>query len=84
MKALRLPTCNRYGRSPRAANRWKVSLPVGVGRGILFLERCYHLLKPKGTIAIILDEGVLSHPSAQDVRSFLIDRYNILGTPLLP
>lgn len=40
-------------------------------RGILFLERCLDLLKPGGTLLIVIDEGVLSHPSTADVREFL-------------
>jgi type I restriction enzyme M protein len=56
----------------------------GRRRGILFLERCYHLLKSRGTLAIILDEGVLSHSSSEDVRSFILDRFNVLGIVGLP
>lgn len=53
-------------------------------RGILFIERCYDLLKPGGTVAIIIDEGVLNLPSAQDVRQFILDRFDILAIVSLP
>lgn len=53
-------------------------------RGILFIERCLEFLKPNGHLAIVIDEGVLSLPSAADVRSFLLERYQIEAIVSLP
>lgn len=53
-------------------------------RGILFLERCYYLLKERGSLGIILDEGVLNLPSALDVREFILDHFSVLGIVSLP
>lgn len=53
-------------------------------RGILFLERCWDLLKDEGVVAIVIDEGVLNLSSAIDVRRFILDRFDILAIVDLP
>lgn len=53
-------------------------------RGILFLERCFHLLKDGGSLGIILDEGILNLPSASDVRQFILSHFDLLGVVSLP
>ncbi|MFT4912692.1 MAG: type I restriction enzyme M protein [Brevundimonas sp.] len=53
-------------------------------RGILFIERCWHLLKAGGRLAIVLDEGVLNLPHAEDVRRFIYDRFEIEAIVGLP
>lgn len=53
-------------------------------RGILFLERCWELLKPGGVVAIIIDEGVLSQSTTEDVRTFLLERFDVLAVISLP
>lgn len=53
-------------------------------RGILFIERCWELLREEGVMGIIIDEGVLNLPSALDVRQFLLARFNILAVVSLP
>jgi excisionase family DNA binding protein len=53
-------------------------------RGILFLERCHALLRKGGFLAIILDEGVLNSSSAQDVRKFILDHFEIRAIISLP
>jgi type I restriction enzyme M protein len=57
---------------------------VGRRRGILFVERCCELLKPQGLLAIIIDEGVLNLPHAEDVRRFILDRFNVQAVVGLP
>lgn len=62
---------------------------LGVGktsrrRGILFIERCWELLKEEGVIGIVIDDGVLNLPSALDVREFILARFNILALVSLP
>ena len=53
-------------------------------RGILFIERCHALLKNGGFLAIIIDEGVLNLPHAQDVRDFILDKFSLLAVVSLP
>ena len=53
-------------------------------RGILFIERCHSLLKDGGHLAIIIDEGVLNLPHAEDVRNFILDKFNTLAVVSLP
>jgi type I restriction enzyme M protein len=37
---------------------------------VLFIERCFNLLKPGGRIGIVLPEGVLNNSNLQNVRDF--------------
>jgi hypothetical protein len=53
-------------------------------RGVLFIERCHSLLKEGGTLAIILDEGVLNLSHATDVRRFITDNFDIKAVMSLP
>lgn len=53
-------------------------------RGILFIERCWSLLKEGGVLGIIIDEGVLNLSSAVDVRQFIVKRFDILSIVSLP
>jgi excisionase family DNA binding protein len=53
-------------------------------RGVLFMERCWYLLKDNGVLAIIIDDGVLNLPSNKDVRNFILDKFDILSIVSLP
>ena len=53
-------------------------------RGILFLERCLDLLKEGGWLGIVIDEGVLSLPSAADVREFILQHSELAAIFSLP
>jgi type I restriction enzyme M protein len=53
-------------------------------RGILFLERCHALLRDNGTLAIIIDEGVLNLSHAEDVRRFLTKNFDLQAVISLP
>jgi type I restriction enzyme M protein len=53
-------------------------------RGILFLERCHALLRENGTLAIILDEGVLNLSHAVDVRQYLTAHFDLRAVVSLP
>lgn len=53
-------------------------------RGILFIERCWSLLKDGGIVGIVIDEGVLNLPSATDVRQFILDHFDIMAIVSLP
>jgi type I restriction enzyme M protein len=65
------------------------SMQLGSGRvsrrrGILFIERCYRLLRDNGTLAIIIDEGVLNLPHAIDVRRFITANFDVKAIINLP
>jgi len=53
-------------------------------RGILFIERCWSLLKNEGVVGIVIDEGVLNLPSATDVRQFILGRFDVMAIVSLP
>lgn len=53
-------------------------------RGILFIERCWTLLRDAGILSIIIDEGVLNQPHARDVRRFILENFDILAIISLP
>lgn len=53
-------------------------------RGILFIERCHALLREQGTLAIILDEGVLNLSHATDARQFIIKNFDLKAVVSLP
>lgn len=53
-------------------------------RGILFIERCWELLRPGGLLAIIIDEGVLNLSHAEDVRSYVLEHFDVGAVVSLP
>ena len=66
-------------------NKYALGLDkVSRRRGILFIERCYRLLKPLGRMAIIIDEGVLNLSHAEDVRRYLLQNFSIDAIVSLP
>ncbi|MCP4705185.1 MAG: N-6 DNA methylase [candidate division Zixibacteria bacterium] len=53
-------------------------------RGVLFIERCLEFLKEGGYLAIIIDDGVLSHSSNEDVRNLILENSELLAVVSLP
>lgn len=53
-------------------------------RGVLFVEKCYELLKKDGYLGIVIDEGVLNASSNSDVRELIIEKFDILAVICLP
>lgn len=53
-------------------------------RGILFIERCWELLRSKGLLAVIIDEGVLNLPHAEDVRNYILRHFDVEAVVSLP
>lgn len=51
---------------------------------VLFVERCLHLLKPGGRMAIVLPEGVLNTSSLQRVREFVEGKAKIINITSIP
>jgi type I restriction enzyme M protein len=47
---------------------------------ILFIDQCYHLLKPSGKLAIVLPDGILGNPNTEYVRSWIIRHFKILAS----
>jgi len=47
---------------------------------ILFIERCYQLLKEKGRMAIVLPDAVLGAPGLQYVRVWILDNMQLLAS----
>jgi type I restriction-modification system DNA methylase subunit len=53
-------------------------------RGILFVEQCLRMLKNGGYLAIVIDEGVLSQPSTNDVRTLIRQQCFVRAVVSLP
>ena len=52
---------------------------------ILFIERIWHFLKPgTGRAAVIIPDGILTNSSLQEVRDFLLERFQIKAIVSLP
>lgn len=52
---------------------------------ILFIERIWEFLKPgTGKAAIVLPDGVLTNSSAQYVRDFILEKFQLLAVVSLP
>jgi type I restriction enzyme M protein len=47
---------------------------------ILFIERCWQLLKPGGRIAIVLPDGILGNPDLEYVRYWIMTRCRIVAS----
>ena len=52
--------------------------------GILFIERCWKMLRPGGRLAIILPEGYLSTASHGYVRQWILDKFIVRSLVELP
>ncbi len=50
----------------------------------LFIERCLHLLKPGGRLAIVLPDSILSNPGLAFIRRWLLKRARIVASIDLP
>lgn len=62
---------------------------LGVGRssrrrGVLFIERSLDMLKPGGLLGMVIDEGVLSLPTNEDVRRLILEQSEVLAVISLP
>ncbi len=62
---------------------------LGIGRssrrrGVLFIERCLQMLKPNGLLGIVIDEGVLSLPTNEDVRRLILENSELQAVISLP
>jgi len=53
-------------------------------RGVLFIERCIRLVRERGRIAMIIDDGVLNGPNNEDTRRLVLDQCNLEAVFSLP
>lgn len=51
---------------------------------VLFIERCYHFLRDRGRLAIVLPDGILSGPKMQYVRDFIFSHFKVVAIISLP
>lgn len=51
---------------------------------VLFIERCFHFLKPGGRMGIVLPDGDLSNQTLEYVREWMAERMLIVGVISLP
>jgi len=51
---------------------------------ILFIERCFHWLKPKGRMGIVLPNGILGNPAAEYIRWWILKQAWVLASIDLP
>ena len=51
---------------------------------MLFIEQCWRFLKPGGTLAVVVPDGVLTNSSAQYVRDWMEEHYRIVSVVSLP
>jgi len=55
-----------------------------VKSSVLFLNRYYDLLKPEKEMLIVLDDTILNGKSFENVRTWMLDNFVILGVHSLP
>jgi type I restriction enzyme M protein len=67
----------------------KFELENGARRGAmppeqLFIERCLYLLKPRGRLAIVLPDSILSNPGLAFIRRWILKRARVIASVDLP
>lgn len=64
------------------AGRWEKSSQIATSMPpeILFIERCWQFLKPKGRMAIVLPDAILGAPGLQYVRQWIIEKCRIIAS----
>lgn len=63
---------------------WKKGNPVETNPYILFVERCFELLKDGGTLAIVLPETAFHAPTMSYLRAWITARSRIIAVVDLP
>lgn len=72
-------------KNKKGTNDWeKMKLAEKEAPQILFIERCYQLLKYGGRMAIVLPDGVYGNESLGYIRRWLIERGRIIGIIDIP
>lgn len=74
-----------YNYKRNASGQWdKVGLASSQPPEILFIDRCYQLLKEGGRMAIVLPDGILGNPNTEYVRAWILERFKVLASVDLP
>lgn len=71
----------------KEGERWVMqgNLKSGVPPEILFIERCFHFLKPgTGKMGIVLPDGILGNPDLEYVRYWIMANCQVLASVDLP
>lgn len=71
----------------KESERWVMqgNIKSGVPPEILFIERCFHFLKPgTGKLAIVLPDGILGNPDLERVRYWIMANCQVLASVDLP
>lgn len=66
----------------KQGGRWRITDDLFGSRPpeILFIERCWQLLKPGGRMAIVLPDGILGNPDLEYVRYWLMVHCRIVAS----
>ena len=69
-----------------APGKWSMTEDIAPSQqlGILFIERCWKMLRPRGRLAIILPEGYLSTTSHGYVRQWILENFIVRSLVELP
>ena len=60
-------------------------IPASVKTEILFIERIHTFLKPgTGRAAVILPDGILTNPSLQGIRQWILEHFQVIAVVSLP
>ena len=51
---------------------------------VLFIERCNRFLRGGGRLGMVVPDGVLSNPSEQYVREYLLENFHVMAIVTLP
>ena len=51
---------------------------------VLFIEQCWHFLKPGGKLAIVLPDGILGNPDSESIRYWILRNFKLLASVDLP
>jgi type I restriction enzyme M protein len=66
------------------SNFQKGSVSSSEAPEVLFIEQCYNFLKPGGSVAIVLPDGILGNPNTEYVRDWILKRFKVLASLDLP
>lgn len=67
-------------------DEWKTTATVMTGQSpdILFIEKCFKLLRPGGRMAIVLPDGLLQNISNNHIRFWIRSQAKVLGVVSIP
>ncbi len=51
---------------------------------VLFIEACHNFLKPGGKMAMVVPDGILGNPNAENVRIWILKHFKLIASVDLP